>query len=175
MVRREGFEPPWSLRSHSSPSGDSPSGSKPDAWKVGGLLGGLLHGLLQPRFAPLCQVRGPKKRPRASPTLTPCFLTRHVPKARRGGALERPSHGPVDRRSSRTRQRLDRAHEGLSNGSRSSNDQLVRSSRIVGSISSARDARVAPKRRDRKFDRAIADPSPLHPSTQPWRQAQARA
>jgi hypothetical protein len=94
----------------------------------------LLRGLLQPRFAPLCQVRRSKKRLRPPPTLTPCFLTRHVPKARRGGALERPPHGSVDRRSSRTRQRLDRAHEGLSNGSRSFSEQVVRSSRIVGSI-----------------------------------------
>jgi hypothetical protein len=31
----EGFEPRWLLRSHSSPSGDSPSGSKPDARQVG--------------------------------------------------------------------------------------------------------------------------------------------
>ena len=31
----EGFEPPWSHCSHAAPSGDSPSGSKPDARQVG--------------------------------------------------------------------------------------------------------------------------------------------
>jgi hypothetical protein len=50
------------------------------------LLPVLPLGLLRPRFAPLCQVRRSKKRLRAPPTLTPCFLKRRFPKACTSGA-----------------------------------------------------------------------------------------
>ena len=47
-------------------------------------------------FALLCQVRRPKKRLRAPPILTPCFLKRHFPRARRYAARRVRSHGSVN-------------------------------------------------------------------------------